>query len=98
QFADGIEFRAGVAAVGSKLGEGRENVELSDGGSRVPQARGGGGDEGANIDKELALDFQNALVGSEDFALVFLEFGGSEALGVDECLHSGNRAPALYRY
>ena len=86
EFAGGIEFGAGVVAVGGQLGEGSEDVELGNGGGGLAEARGLRGDGGAEIDEELALDFEDALVGGEDFALVFLEFGRGEALGVDEGL------------
>src|SRR5208337_4710829 len=40
EFAGGSEFRASVAAVGGELGEGSEDVELSDGGGGSAEARG----------------------------------------------------------
>src|SRR5271157_415338 len=86
EFAGGIEFGASVAAVGGELGERGEDIELGDGGGGFAEARGFGGDGGAEIDEELALDFEDALIGGEDFAFVLLEFGRGETLGVDESL------------
>src|SRR6267143_744775 len=84
----GIEFRACVAAVGGKLGKRGQHVELRDRAGRAAQARGLCGDAGADVHEELALNFQDALVGGKDFAFILLEFRGSEALGVDESLLS----------
>ena len=75
QFASGIEFGANVAAVGGELGKSCKNIQLRNSGSRATQARGVGGNRRANVDKELALNFENALVGSKDFALVFFKLG-----------------------
>ena len=86
QFAGGIEFGAGVAAVGREFGKSGEHVKLSYGGCGAAQARGFCGDRGADVNEKLALDFEDALVGGEDFTFVFLEFGRSEALGVDQRL------------
>src|SRR5271165_7566777 len=86
EFAGGVKFGAGVAAIGGEFGEGSENVKLGDGGGGLAKARGLGGDARAEIKEELAFDFEDAFVGGEDFALVFLEFGRGEAFGVDEGL------------
>ena len=86
EFAGGGKFRPSVAAVGGELRKRSEDVELRDGSRRLAQARGLGSDAGAQIDEKLALDFEDALVGGEDFALVFFQFGRGEALGVDEGL------------
>ena len=43
-------------------------------------------DGAAHFDEELLFDFADALVGGEDFALVFFQFGRGETLGVDERL------------
>ena len=86
EFAGVVEFGANVIAVGSELGERGEDVELGDSGGSAAEAGSIGGDAGANVDEELALDFVDAFVGGEDFAFVFFEFGRSETLGVDEGL------------
>ncbi len=88
QFARGIEFCASVAAVRGEFCERREHVELGDRAGRAAQTGGSCGDAGADVHEELAFDFQDALVGGEDFALVFLQLCGSEALGVDKSLLS----------
>src|SRR5262249_48361789 len=86
ELAGGIEFWASVAAVGSEFGEGGQHIELCNSAGGAAQASGFGGYAAANVRKEPALDFENALVGSENFAFVIFQLGGSEALGVDECL------------
>ena len=86
QFAAGGEFGTDVAAVGGELCERGEHVHLRDGGGGLAQAHGVRGDAVADVDEELAFDFSDALVGGEDFALVFFQFGSGEAFGVDESL------------
>src|SRR5258707_10859700 len=86
EFAGGVEFGAGVAAVGSEFCKRGEDIQLRYGAGGFAQARGFRGDARAQVDKKLPLDFEDALVGGENFALVFLQFGRSEALGVDEGL------------
>src|SRR6267378_3407965 len=86
QFARGIEFWASVAAVGGKLCEGREHVELRNSAGGAAQARGLCADAGADVHEELAFNFQDALVGGKDLALVFLELRRSETLRIDESL------------
>jgi hypothetical protein len=86
EFAGVVEFWADVAAVGGEFREGGEDVEFGDSGGGAAEAGGFGGDAGANVDEELAFDFEDSLVGGKDFALVVFEFGRSEALGVDEGL------------
>ncbi len=83
-----LEVNSGrdVAAIGGQLCERGEHVHLGDGGGGFAQARGVGGDAGADVDEELALDFEDALVGGEDFALVFFQFRRGETLGVDQRL------------
>jgi len=49
-----------------------EDVELGDGGGGAAEAGGFRGDAGAEVDEELALDFEDALVGGEDFSFVIL--------------------------
>src|SRR5215467_438136 len=85
-FTRSIEFGAGVTPVGGELGESREYIKLSDGRRGAAQASGFGGDGRANVNKELALDFENTFVSCKDFALVFLKLRRSEALGIDKRL------------
>ncbi len=59
---------------------------MRDGRRCFAQPRRFPGDARAQIDEKLPLDFEDALVGGEDFALVFLQLRTSEALGVDEGL------------
>jgi len=70
EFAGGGKFRPSVAAVGGELRKRSEDVELRDGSRRLAQARGLGSDAGAQIDEKLALDFEDALVGGENFSFV----------------------------
>jgi hypothetical protein len=86
EFAGVVEFRANVAAIGGEFRERGEDVELGDGGSGAAEASGFGGDAGADVNEELALDLEDAFVGGENFALVVFEFGRGEALGVHEGL------------
>src|ERR1700732_885762 len=86
EFAAGIELGAGVATVGGQFRKRGEDVQLGDRSRGLAQARGLCSDARAKIDEKLALDFEDALVGSENFALVFLQLRASEALGVDEGL------------
>jgi len=44
------------------------------------------GDAVADIDKELAFNFGDTLVGGQDFALVFFQLRRGETFGVDERL------------
>ncbi len=75
KFAGGVEFRAGITAIRGELGKRGEHVELRDGSSGAAQSRSLGGNRRADIDEKLALDFEDAFVGGENFALVFLQFG-----------------------
>src|SRR5258707_3711092 len=86
EFAGGSEFRASVTAIGAKFREGGKNVKLRDGRGGRAEARRFCGNAGAQIDEKLALDFEDALVGGEDFALVFFQLWRSETLGVDQGL------------
>ena len=83
-----VELNSGrdVAAIGGQLGERREHIELGDGASRAAKTRRLRRDDGANFDKKPAFDFEDALVGGKNFALVFLQLWRSEALGVYEGL------------
>ena len=72
EFAGIVKFRADITAIGGKLGEGGEDVELGDCSSCTAKTRGFAGDAGAQIDEELAFDFEDALVSSENFPLVIL--------------------------
>src|SRR5580704_13858338 len=82
QFAARVEFGARVAAVCCQLCKGSEHVELCDGGSRAAKARSLGGDRGAHLDENLALDLENALVRRENLALILFQFGRSEPFSV----------------
>src|SRR5580700_952549 len=72
KFTRVVEFGADVAAVGGEFGKRGEDVELGHGGGSAAEACGFGGDAGANVDEELALDFEDAFVGGEDFSFVIL--------------------------
>ena len=72
EFAGIVELRANVAAVRGEFGEGGEDVELGDGGGRAAKARCLGSDARAEINKKLAFDFEDALVGGENFPFVLL--------------------------
>jgi len=72
EFADVIEFGADVAAVGGELCERGENVELGDGRRCAAKARGFRSDASAKVHEKLAFDFEDTLIGSEDFPFVFL--------------------------
>src|SRR5260370_10927478 len=86
KFTAGVELGPDVAAVGREFGERGKHVELRDGRRCFAQRRRFPGDARAQIDEKLPLNFEDALIGSEYFALVFLQLCTSEALGVDEGL------------
>src|SRR5580704_16199852 len=72
EFAGVVEFGTDIVAVGGEFCKRGEDVELGYGGGGAAEARGFGGDAGADVDEELALDFEDALVGGEDFSFVIL--------------------------
>jgi len=74
EFAGIVEVRTNIAAIGGKLCEARQNIELRDRGCGTAQTGGFGGDAGTNLDEELTFDFQDALVGGENFTFVILQF------------------------
>ncbi len=74
QFAGGVEFGARITAIGGQLGERGEDIKLRHRRGGTAQARGFGGYRRTHIDKKLALDFQDALVGGEDLSLIFFQF------------------------
>src|SRR6266702_4596635 len=86
EFAGGVEFGPRIAAIGGQLCKSTQDVELRYRRGRAPKPRSLRGDPGTNVDEELALDFQDALVGGEDFAFVFLELRRGEPLGIDQRL------------
>src|SRR5260370_10254770 len=86
EFAGGSEVRASVTAIGAKFREGGKNVKLRDGRGGLAQTRRFCGNAGAQVDEKLALDFEDALVGGKDFALVFFQLRRSETLRVDQGL------------
>src|SRR5712691_11511377 len=86
EFPGGAELRANVTAIRGKLGKCGENIELRHGGGSAAKPCGFCGHPGADIHEKLSFDFQNAFLGSQDFALVLYEFGRSEALRVHESL------------
>src|SRR6266568_592659 len=84
-------FDDGVASADDKefagqLCKSTQDVELRYRRGRAPKPRSLRGDPGTDVDEELALDFQDALVGGEDFAFVFLELRRGEPLGIDQRL------------
>ena len=86
QLAGSVEFRARVAAVRGQLCERSEHVELRDGRGGAPQAPLACAAIPSAPRRKLALDFEDALVGGENFALVFLQLGRGEALGIHQRL------------
>jgi len=72
EFTGVVELGADVGAIGGDFCERSEDVELGDGGGGAAEAGGFRGDAGAEVDEELALDFEDALVGGEDFSFVIL--------------------------
>ena len=72
KFASVVELGANVGAVGGNFCERGEDVELGHGRGGNAQARGFGGDAGADVDEKLALDFEDALIGGENFSFVIL--------------------------
>ena len=72
EFAGVVEFGANVAAVGGEFCKRSENVELGDSGGGAAKTCGFGGDAGADVHEELALNFEDALVRGEDFSFVIL--------------------------
>src|SRR6266705_1065357 len=86
EFAGGVEFGPRIAAIGGQLCKSTQDVELRYRRGRAPKPRSLRGDPGTDVDEELALDFQDALVGGEDFAFVLLELRRGEPLGIDQRL------------
>jgi len=86
EFSRGIEFWACVSTIGRKFCKASEDVKLGDGGCGAAEAGSFGGDAGADVDVELALDFKNAFIGGEDFAFVVFKLAAGESLGVDKSL------------
>src|SRR6266446_6437886 len=86
EFAGGVEFGPRIAAIGGQLCKSAQDVELRYRRGSAAKPRSLRGDPGTDVDKELALDFQDALVGGEDFAFVFLELRRGEPLGIDQRL------------
>ena len=80
------EFGPDVAPRGGQHGERGQHVQLRDGGRGAAQTRRLPGHPGAHLGEEPPFDFADTLVGGENFALVFLEFGRGEALGIYESL------------
>ncbi len=80
------EDGTGVVTLRGEAGEGEEDVEPGNGGGGVTKARRFGGDFFADLGEEATLDFENARVSFENFALEHAKFGGGEAFGVDESL------------
>src|ERR1700686_3796772 len=72
EFAGVVEFGADVAAVCGEFREGGEDIELGGGRGGGAEAGGFGGDAGTDVDEKLALDFEDAFVGGEDFSFVIL--------------------------
>src|SRR4029077_10300333 len=70
QLSGSVEFRSGVPAVGGQLCKRSKHVQLRNGGSCAAEPRGLGGDGRTNLHKKLSLDFENAFVRRENFALV----------------------------
>ncbi len=80
------ERRARVAVFGGDLGERAGDVEFGDGGGGGADPAGVGGGGLADFGEDLLFEFEDLLFGGEDLALVFLQFGSGEALGVDQRL------------
>src|SRR6266571_3128250 len=70
EFAGGVEFGPRIAAIGGQLCKSTQDVELRYRRGSAAKPRSLRGDPGTDVDEELALDFQDALVGGEDFAFV----------------------------
>src|SRR5260370_39507378 len=86
KFASGGKLGASVTAIGAKFREGGKHVKLRDGRGGLAQTRCLCGDAGAQVDEKLALDFEDALGGGEDFAVVLFQLCWSEAFRIDERL------------
>jgi len=74
-----VEFRASVTAIGAKFREEARTSSCAMAEAGLAQARRFCGNAGAQVDEKLALDFEDALVGGEDFALIFFQLGGRES-------------------
>ena len=78
--------RAHVAAQCGEMGEVGQQIGFSDGGGAAANAAGGFEDGLAQLDEDALFDFDGAVVRGENLALVLLELGSGEALGIDQRL------------
>ena len=81
-----VDGGADVAVGDGAVGEGGEDVELGEGGGGLLDGFGLGDDFFADVEEEFVFEVDGAFLGAEDFVFVVFEFGGDEALGVDEGL------------
>ena len=92
------DLGADVAAQGSGLGEGGQDIQLGQAAGGAQQAGGGGAQALAHLAEQAQLDLVDALLGVEHQRLVFLHLGGDVALGVDQGLLAdvvGGRQPGV---
>ena len=64
----------------------RQQIDFGDRQRGAADARGFGGDGGAQLGEDAPLDFDDLLLRVEDLGFVFLQLGRGEALGVDQRL------------
>lgn len=75
-----------VIPPGCRLGQRRQDIEVSQRPSRLLNPSCRVGDLAANVVKEFRLQFGDAFLRARDLALIFFEFGRGEPLGTDKGL------------
>ena len=71
------------------LGERTQDIERSNGGSRLLECVEVGADVAAELEKQFVFELLGALLGAEHLTFHFLERGGDVALGIGESLLTG---------